>query len=794
MFSVARFEFENKQNETDSGDNTYLSKVENKIKELKKKKNKKNKKTNNKDEKISTEENTPEPMETGSTIEIKDDNLNIDKKENKKRKIEIEIEENENENENEDEMEMDNNNDNDNENDNNNSEEDESQKHIDKKKKVNNNQTRQERNKNKKEKSLLGLPEWLAKPVLISPYIEKTEENDVKNPKFYLSPTVISCLDKMKITHLFPVQTSVLPFLLSTPTSTRMTGDLCVSAPTGSGKTLAYVLPIVETLSKRIIQRLRALIILPTRDLVAQVKETFNFFTQKTSLKVVAITGSISFTNEQSQLIDEKTGNCKVDVVIATPGRLIDHLNATPGFTLSHLRYLIIDEADRLLNQHYQDWLNQVLNCINSISKEETIPNNNTINNNNNTNLNSPPSTSIFKGGFTNFNVNEYGLPEHSAKTFRKNNANLVTDMNYDYLSNENRINHCTPVQKLLFSATLTRNPAKIASLQLYNPTYISVSTIVTNASDENVDNTTTKDGSLVDSHYVIPPELHESMMVCKNSGQKPLALFHLLYNIKVKNALCFTNSLESAHRLGRLIHIFNKLWEKKVKEDESDNEEEEEESSFQPVTTAVISSEMPLATRRKILHSSTLPTIIICSDIMARGLDLSNELSFDYVINYEIPNRPKTYVHRVGRTARAGKEGQAVSIVEAREAKWFKDMMSRIDREENKKVKKNNFKDKDISPFYEVYNESLKELKEEVNQKKFNKDNKKADKRHSGEKAKEEEEEKGENESEKEEEESSSSEEDSSNDSSSSESEDDSEDSDSSSSDSDDDEEEEED
>ncbi|ORX58450.1 hypothetical protein BCR36DRAFT_580063 [Piromyces finnis] len=479
-----------------------------------------------------------------------------------------------------------------------------------------------------------------------------------------------------------------------------MTGDLCVSAPTGSGKTLAYVLPIVETLSKRIIQRLRALIILPTRDLVAQVKETFNYFTQKANLKVIAITGSISFANEQSQLIDEKTGNCKVDIVIATPGRLIDHLNGTPGFTLSHLRYLIIDEADRLLNQHYQDWLNQVLNCINSKSEED----NTTIISN----------TSLFKGGFSGFNFNKYGLPEHSAKTFRKNNANLVTDMDYDYLSNENKLNHCTPVQKLLFSATLTRNPAKIASLQLFNPTYISVSTIVSNDGSVN-----TNEETLIDTEYVIPPELHEFMMVCKDSGQKPLALFHLLFNIKIKNALCFTNSRESAHRLGRLIDIFSKLWEKKIKSEEDGMEED---SEFKPVVTAVISSEMPLAARRKILHSSTLPTIIICSDIMARGLDLSNDLSFDYVINYEIPNRPKTYVHRVGRTARAGREGEAISIVEKREAKWFKDTMSRIDRGENRKVKKRNFKDKDISPFYELYNEALKELREEVYQKKFNK------------------------------------------------------------------------
>lgn len=52
---------------------------------------------------------------------------------------------------------------------------------------------------------------------------------------------------------------------------------------------------------------------------------------------------------------------CKVDIVVATPGRLLDHLAQTPGFTLQHLRYLVIDEADRLLNQSYQGWVGKVI-------------------------------------------------------------------------------------------------------------------------------------------------------------------------------------------------------------------------------------------------------------------------------------------------------------------------------------------------------------------------------------------------------------------------------------------------
>lgn len=67
----------------------------------------------------------------------------------------------------------------------------------------------------------------------------------------------------------------------------RSPGDLCVSAPTGSGKTMAYVLPIIEILSKRVVTRLRALVVLPTRELAIQVKETFEAFVKGTGLKVL---------------------------------------------------------------------------------------------------------------------------------------------------------------------------------------------------------------------------------------------------------------------------------------------------------------------------------------------------------------------------------------------------------------------------------------------------------------------------------------------------------------------------
>ena len=88
------------------------------------------------------------------------------------------------------------------------------------------------------------------------------------------------------------VQTAVVPLLLSSPRARSLyrpydpPEDLCVSAPTGSGKTLAYVLPIVEVLSSRVVTRLRALVVLPTRDLVVQVRETFEAVAKGRGLKV----------------------------------------------------------------------------------------------------------------------------------------------------------------------------------------------------------------------------------------------------------------------------------------------------------------------------------------------------------------------------------------------------------------------------------------------------------------------------------------------------------------------------
>ncbi|KAF9230584.1 P-loop containing nucleoside triphosphate hydrolase protein [Melanogaster broomeanus] len=257
---------------------------------------------------------------------------------------------------------------------------------------------------------------------------------------------------ELGINELFAVQTVLLPFLirhgaagqsLYSPYSPLR--DVCVSAPTGSGKTLAYVLPILETLSNRVVTCLRALIVLPTRDLVNQVRETFEVVGKGRGLKIGTATGQHSFPHERAQLVSETAselqgGSSKVDILVCTPGRLMDHLNGTPNFSLQHLRFLVIDEADRLLSQSFQDWLVQVLAAI-----HHRIP-----------------SEDVFESPSNDPHL----VPSNGslAPAFLRPLSEVDVS--------ERKEPSC---QKLLFSATLTRDPGKLTSLGLREPKYFVV-------------------------------------------------------------------------------------------------------------------------------------------------------------------------------------------------------------------------------------------------------------------------------------------------------------------------------
>ncbi|KAG1326592.1 putative DEAD-box ATP-dependent RNA helicase 1 [Cocos nucifera] len=168
-----------------------------------------------------------------------------------------------------------------------------------------------------------------------------------------LDPRLAEALQKIGIQSLFPVQVAVWQEAIGPGAFER---DICVNSPTGSGKTLAYALPIVQMLSTQKIRRLRALVVLPTRDLAIQVKEVFAAIAPAVGLCVGLAVGQSSLADEISELIRRpKLEMCSsfdpddiqmepqtsVDILVATPGRLMDHINMTKGFSLEHLCYLV---------------------------------------------------------------------------------------------------------------------------------------------------------------------------------------------------------------------------------------------------------------------------------------------------------------------------------------------------------------------------------------------------------------------------------------------------------------------
>uniref|UniRef100_A0A7S3QYI1 RNA helicase n=1 Tax=Dunaliella tertiolecta TaxID=3047 RepID=A0A7S3QYI1_DUNTE len=312
--------------------------------------------------------------------------------------------------------------------------------------------------------------------------------------------------------------------------------DVIGLAQTGSGKTAAFALPILQKLAKDP-YGVFALVLIPTRELAIQAEEQFRALGAGMSLKEHVIIGGVDM-QAQSRALSKRP-----HVVIATPGRLAGLLNAEPelkaGFT--HTRFVVLDEADRLLDATFQNDLKTIFEAL-------------------------PPG--------------------------------------------EKR-------QTLLFSATMTQALIKLQQKAL-NDAYVYQAYEGLKTADRLKEN------------YLFIPEKVKEVYLAHILGQ--------LASYKVRSTIIFCSTCKGCHLLHQIL----------------------EELGF---ACAALHSGKPQRQRQAALSSfkSEAVSLLLATDVASRGLDIP---TVDLVINFDLPVLARDYVHRVGRTARAGREGWSLSFV----------------------------------------------------------------------------------------------------------------------------------
>ncbi|KAI9071241.1 hypothetical protein K1719_046793 [Acacia pycnantha] len=373
-------------------------------------------------------------------------------------------------------------------------------------------------------------------------------------------------------------------------------------------------------LSNRVVKCLRALVVVPTRDLALQVKEVFDAIASPLGLHVGLAVGQSSIADEISKLVDIP------GYEVATPGRLMDHITTTKGFTLEHLYYLVVDETDRLLREAYQSWLPTVLELTRS--KDKNIY---------------PPAGSFLLSSFSALITRRRCGVERGFK-----------DKPYPRLA------------KMVLSATITQDPGKLVQLDLHHPIFL-------------------KAGQM---RYRLPENLESLKVICETKV-KPLYLAALLKTLGGEKCIVFTKSVESTHRLCKLLNYFSDL-QIKIKQYSSLHGQRVRSKTLKEFRKGEFQ-------------------VLVSSDAMTRGMDVEGVRN---VINYDMPKHIKTYVHRAGRTARAGQAGRCFTLMSKDEARRLKKLLQKAD---NSTCNDHTLPSSLIEELHATYQSALKKFKETV-------------------------------------------------------------------------------
>ncbi|GMY28239.1 DEAD-box ATP-dependent RNA helicase 28-like [Fagus crenata] len=336
-----------------------------------------------------------------------------------------------------------------------------------------------------------------------------------------------------------PIQSAVIPLAMNG-------GDICGSAVTGSGKTAAFALPTLERLlfrPKRV-PAIRVLILTPTRELAVQVHSMTEKLAQFTDIRCCLVVGGLSTKVQEAAL------RTMPDIVVATPGRMIDHLRNSMSVDLEDLAVLILDEADRLLELGFSAEIRELVRLC----------------------------------------------PRRR--------------------------------QTMLFSATMTEEVDELIKLSLTKPSRLSA-----------------------DPSKTLPATLTQEVVRIRRMREvnQEAVLLSLCSKTFTSKVIIFSGTKQAAHRLKILFGLAG-------------------------LNATELHGNLTQIQRLDALELFRKQQVdfLIATDVAARGLDI---IGVQTVINYECPREYKSYIHRVGRTARAGREGYAVTFVTDNDRSLLKDI-----------------------------------------------------------------------------------------------------------------------
>lgn len=412
---------------------------------------------------------------------------------------------------------------------------------------------------------------------------------------------LVECLtDRLHFREPSAIQAASIPHALAGR-------DVVALARTGSGKTAAFALPILQhmldavsagpSLTKKIVRRHHpscafALCMAPTRELAIQIKEQFEAIGATIGVRCVALVGGVDIAAQAVALARRP-----LHVVVATPGRIVDHLRTTKGFSIRHIAHLVLDEADRLLSLDFEEELHEIIRACGDVG----------------------------------------------ATTSGSQQPRRITQ---------------------LFSATMTHNVAKLQRAALVDPVRVEVGRQATTANQggEDASNAagtanaaaeTTFDmpEHLVQSFLFVPMKDKEAYLTClldelgvgrgrragsTADGAAPSAAAPA--SGEMRSVLVFVRTCDGARRTCFLLRNLG-------------------------LSACHLSGKMDQPKRIQALNQfkGGQRQVLVATDVASRGLDIP---SVDAVVNFDVPQTAKDYVHRVGRTARAGRSGAAVTVV----------------------------------------------------------------------------------------------------------------------------------